>query len=59
MTVMHYELRDDPDDLPVIIDAPLPKVRAAARKRAVRYGAEVLIYEISYPDGERYIGHEV
>lgn len=54
----HYELRDDPDDLPVIIRAPLSKVRAAARKRAARIGAEVLIYEVSYAAGERYIGYE-
>lgn len=54
----HYELRDEPDDLPVIIRAPLSRVRAAARKRAARIGAEVLIYEVSYPEGEKYIGYE-
>lgn len=54
----HYELRDDPDDLPIIVRAPLAKARAAARRRAARIGAEVLIYEISYPAGERYIGYE-
>lgn len=42
-----YEIRDDPDDLPII---------CATLTEAERRGIEVLIYEMHPTRGERFIG---
>lgn len=54
MSVAHYETRDEPDDLPTI-HATLAAAERAARKRAQRIGAPVLIYEVT-DQGETYLG---
>ncbi|MCZ0963094.1 hypothetical protein [Paracoccus benzoatiresistens] len=50
-----YELRDDPDDLPIIC-ATLAKAERRSRRRAARLGIEVLIYKMDPRRGERFIG---
>lgn len=50
-----YEIRDDPDDLPIIC-ATLAEAERRGRRRAARLGIEVLIYEIDPRGGERLIG---
>ena len=40
-----YEIRDDPDDLPIIC-ATLTKAERRGQRRAARLGIEVLIYEM-------------
>lgn len=52
--ILHYELRDDPDDLPIIC-ATLAEAERRARTRAERIGGPVLIYEMR-SDRERLIG---
>lgn len=42
---MTYELRDDPDDLPIIC-ATEAEARRRGRQRAARIGQPVLIYEV-------------
>lgn len=52
---MTYEIRDDPDDLPI----PCPTLAEAERsacRRAERIGGPVLIYEIDGRGGEKYLG---
>jgi hypothetical protein len=51
----HYELRDDPDDLPVICATEAQAWRKAAH-RAERLGVSVLIYRMSEQKGETYLG---
>ncbi|MFD1882020.1 hypothetical protein [Paracoccus pacificus] len=41
---MIYELRDHPDDLPILCKS-LAEARKRARARAARFGIGVLIYE--------------
>ena len=50
-----YEIRDDPDDLP-IIRATLAEAERRGHRRAARLGIEVLIYEMHPTRGERLIG---
>lgn len=50
----HYELRDDPDDLP-IVKATLPEAERAAVKRSKRLQAQVLVYRVT-DHGETYLG---
>ena len=50
-----YEIRDDPDDLPIIC-ATLTKPERRGQRRAARRGIEVLIYEMHPTRGERSIG---
>lgn len=52
---MIYEIRDDPDDLPIIC-ASKAEARRRARHRATRIGQSVLIYEVDGRHGERFIG---
>lgn len=52
---MIYELRDDPDDLPIIC-ATLAEAERRGRRRAASLGIEVLIYEMDPRRGERLIG---
>ncbi|MFC3631673.1 hypothetical protein ACFOM8_19795, partial [Paracoccus angustae] len=49
-----YEIRDDPDDLPIIC-ATLAEAERRGQRRAVRLGIEVLIYEMHPTRGERLI----
>lgn len=49
-----YEIRDDPDDLPIPC-ASLAEAEQRGRRRAARLGIEVLIYEIHPTRGERFI----
>ena len=49
-----YEIRDDPDDLPILC-ASLAEAERRARSRAARLGIEVLVYEIHPARGERFI----
>lgn len=51
---MTYELRDHPDDLPIICDT-LAEARQRARQRVERFGFPVLIYEINPFIGERLV----
>lgn len=51
---MHYETRDDPDDLPTI-HATCAAAERHALKRAARIGQPVLIYEVT-ETGETYLG---
>ncbi|WP_299846361.1 hypothetical protein [uncultured Paracoccus sp.] len=51
---MTYELRDHPDDLPIIC-ATLAEARQRARQRVERFGFPVLIYELDPFAGERII----
>lgn len=51
---MHYELRDHPDDLPIICDT-LAEARKRARQRVERFGFPVLIYEQDPFAGEKLI----
>ena len=51
---MTYEIRDDPDDLPIIC-ATEAEARRRERRRAARIGQPVLIYEIDDRRGERFI----
>lgn len=53
-TVLHYETRDEPDDLPTI-HATCAAAERHGRKRAARIGEPVLIYEITTA-GETYLG---
>jgi hypothetical protein len=50
----HYELRDHPDDLPIICRT-LDQAARRANRRAERMGIPVLVYEVS-ERGERFIG---
>ena len=50
-----YEIRDDPDDLPIIC-ATLAEAERRGQRRATRLGIEVLIYEMHPTHGERFIG---
>ena len=50
----HYELRDDPDDLPIICP-DLASARIRGRRRAARIGGPVLIYSMHSTEGERFI----
>lgn len=50
----HYELRDDPDDLPIICP-DLATARRRGRHRAARTGNPVLIYSVHLTEGERLI----
>ena len=50
-----YEIRDDPDDLPIIC-ATLTEAERRGRRRAARFGIEVLVYEMHPARGERLIG---
>ena len=50
-----YEIRDDPDDLPIIC-ATEAEARRRGRRRAARIGQPVLIYEMDDRCGERYLG---
>ena len=50
-----YEIRDDPDDLPIIC-ATLAEAERRGRRRAARLGIGVLIYEMHPTRGERLIG---
>ena len=52
---MTYEIRDDPDDLPIIC-ATEAEARRRGRRRAARIGQPVLIYEMEERHGERFIG---
>lgn len=52
--VTHYELRDHPDDLPIICP-DLATARQRARRRAARIGSLVLIYSMDPTHGERFI----
>ena len=49
-----YEIRDDPDDLPIIC-ATLAEAERRGQRRAARLGIEVLIYEMHPTRGERLI----
>ena len=49
-----YEIRDDPDDLPIIC-ATLAEAERRGRRRAARLGIEVLIYEMDPVWGERFL----
>lgn len=51
---MLYELRDHPDDFP-IIRATLADARKRARKRVEQFGFPVLIYEMNPFTGEKLI----
>ena len=55
LTLTTYEIRDDPDDLPIIC-ATLAEAERRGRRRAARLGIEVLIYEMHPTRGERFIG---
>ena len=50
-----YEVRDDPDDLPIICATKAEAIRRG-RRRAARVGQPMLIYEVDYHYGERFIG---
>lgn len=50
----HYELRDHPDDLPIICP-DLATARRRGRRRAVRIGSPILIYSVDPIHGERFI----
>ena len=50
-----YEIRDDPEDLPIICATKAEAIRRA-RRRAERIGQPVLIYEMDDHYGERFIG---
>ena len=52
--VTTYEIRDDPDDLPIIC-ATLAEAERRGQRRAARLGIEVLIYEMDPTRGERFI----
>ena len=52
---MTYEIRDDPDDLPIIC-ATEAEARRRGRRRAARIGQPVLIYEMDDRHGERFMG---
>lgn len=54
LTLTTYEIRDDPDDLPIIC-ATLAEAERRGRRRAARLGIEVLIYEMHPTRGERLI----
>lgn len=54
MAYRQFELRDDPDDLPLGPFDSLAAARVKARRRNERTGEPVLIYEIS-ADGEQFI----
>ena len=49
-----YEIRDDPDDVPIIC-ATLAEAERRGRRRAARLGIEVLIYEMHPERGERLV----
>jgi len=53
--VTTYEIRDDPDDLPIIC-ATLSEAERRGQRRAARLGIEVLIYEMHPTREERFIG---
>ena len=53
--VTTYEIRDDPDGLPIIC-ATLAEAEKRGSRRAARLGIEVLIYEMHPARGERFIG---
>ncbi len=50
-----YEIRDDPDDLPIPC-ATFAEAERRGRRRAARIGSPVLIYEIDSRGGERFVG---
>jgi hypothetical protein len=50
-----YEVREDPDDLPIIC-ATLAEAERRGRRRAASLGIEILIYEMHPERGERFIG---
>ena len=52
---MIYEVRDDPDDLPIICATKAEAIRRG-RRRAARIGQPVLIYEMDDRHGERFLG---
>ena len=52
---MTYEIRDDPDDLPIPC-ATLTEAEQRGRRRSARIGSPVLIYEIDSWGGERFVG---
>lgn len=54
LTLTTYEIRDDPDDLPIIC-ATLAGAERRGSRRAARLGIEVLIYEMHPTRGERLI----
>jgi len=54
--VTRYEVRDDPDDLPIICATEV-EARRRAHRRAERIGQPVLIYEMDDQRGERFICH--
>ena len=54
LTLTTYEIRDDPDDLPIIC-ATLAEAERRGQRRAARLGIEVLIYEMHPTRGERLI----
>ena len=49
-----YEIRDYPDDLPIIC-ATLAEAKQRGRRRAARLGIEVLVYEMDPMRGERFL----
>lgn len=51
----HYEIRDDPDDLPIIC-ATLAEAERRGRRRSARLGQPVLVYEIDHAGAERFLG---
>ena len=51
---MTYEIRDDPDDLPIPC-ATLAEAERRGRRRAARLGIDVLIYEMDPMGGERFL----
>ena len=52
---MIYELRDDPDDLPIICATKAEAIRRG-RRRTARIGQPVLIYEMDDRHDERFFG---
>lgn len=52
---MIYEVRDGPDDLPIIC-ATEAEARRRGRRRATRIGQPVLIYQMDDRQGEGYLG---
>lgn len=50
----HYEVRDEPDDLPTVFQTCAAAERYG-RKRSARIGEPVLIYEVT-PERETYLG---
>jgi hypothetical protein len=54
MSYRQFELRDDPDDLPIGPFSTLATARVRAKRRAERTCEPVLIYEVS-DEGECFV----